>query len=229
VATYPEQRVVDQLRGGLTLVLKDRGVLPDALALVLRPKGQFRVPEGCTVQSGLGWSELQARWKVVELWTLPAGELLATQNPGLMPWVPLTDFEGPPEPIIERCREVIDDAPEAERVNLLAVTQVLTRLRYNDFGLLRLLGGHRVMIESPLIQEIVAEAVAKGKAEGKAEGGAQATRDAILTVLLTRFGAVPAQLRTLLEERVGVERIEELLSLAVRCHDLEEFRTHLLS
>jgi hypothetical protein len=202
-------------------VLKDRGVLPDALALVLRPKGQFRVPEGCTVRSGLGWSELRARWKVVELWRLPADELLATHDPGLMPWVPLTDFEGPPEPIIERCREVIDDAPEAERVNLLAVTQVLTRLRYNDFGLLSLLGGRRVMIESPLLQEIIAEAEAKGHA--------QATREAILAVLLTRFGAVPAQLRRLLEERVDAERMADLLSLAVRCHDLEEFRTHLLA
>lgn len=74
-------------------------------------------------------------------------------------------------------------APVGEKANLLAVTQVLTGLRYNDTGLLgrllNILGGRQVMIESPLIQELVAE-------------NTRTTVQAdILAILETRFGEVP--------------------------------------
>ena len=44
-----------------------------------------------------------------------------------------------------------------EKANLLEVTQVLSSLRYNDVGLLSILGGRNAMIESPLLQEFVAD------------------------------------------------------------------------
>ena len=44
----------------------------------------------------------------------------------LIPWVPLTDFGDPPELMIQRCREAIEQhASPGEKANLLAVTQVL--------------------------------------------------------------------------------------------------------
>jgi hypothetical protein len=54
---------------------------------------------------------------------------------------------------------------------LLAITQFLARLRYNDEGLFEILGGRKAMIESPLVQELrkewtedaMREACAKGK------------------------------------------------------------------
>jgi hypothetical protein len=39
VATYPERRVGRQLTGDVMLVYLDRGELPEAVTLVLRPKG----------------------------------------------------------------------------------------------------------------------------------------------------------------------------------------------
>src|SRR5207245_1654286 len=111
-----------------------------------------------------GWTSVSVSWRVVELWTLPAEQLLAANDVGLIPWVPLTAFAEPPEEILRRCRERIEQqAPAKERANLLAVSQVLARLRYSDPRLLSLFGGIGTMleIESPLIQELMASRMHK--------------------------------------------------------------------
>ena len=95
VATYPERRVGQQLTRDLMLVYLDRGELPEAVTLVLRPKGEYRVPSRRSLRSRRGLSSCNVRWRVVELWTLPAEELLAAKDVGLIPWVPLTDFADP--------------------------------------------------------------------------------------------------------------------------------------
>jgi hypothetical protein len=78
---------------------------------------------------------LGGRWRVVELWNVPAEPVLATADPGLMPWVPLMQSAEPPDVVLRRCREVIDQhATAAEREPLLTVTQVFTALRYKDPG-----------------------------------------------------------------------------------------------
>src|SRR5262245_35807639 len=79
------------------LVYLNYRVVPDGLVLVLRPKGRFRVPSSATLPGEEGWSELTLRWRVVELWTVPVERLLATREPGLMPWAPLAQFAGAPE------------------------------------------------------------------------------------------------------------------------------------
>ncbi len=45
LATYPEQRVVEQVIRGMMLTYLDRGTLPDAIVYVFQPKGQYQVPE----------------------------------------------------------------------------------------------------------------------------------------------------------------------------------------
>jgi hypothetical protein len=208
IATYPEQRLQEQLLRDSLLVYLDRRVLPEVIGLVLHPKGIFRVAESIQLESQRGWTRWQATWRIVELWTLPAQELLRTGDPGLMPWVPLTAYEGQPEPVLEQCREIIDrEALTSERLNLLAVTQVLAKLRYNDPRLLGILGGRDVMIESPLIQEIVAET----------------KHEAILTFLRARFGSVPEPVVSALRSIQDVHRLDELVDLAGRCPDLESF------
>jgi hypothetical protein len=39
------------------------------------------------------------------LWTLPAEEMLASPDVGVVPLVPLMAFEGPRDPLLRRCRE----------------------------------------------------------------------------------------------------------------------------
>ena len=83
VATYPEKRVVEQVSDDLRLVRQARGVLIDAVVLCLCPRGAYRVPESVEESSPLGWSGEALRWKVVELWTLSAEDLLTA--PTLVP------------------------------------------------------------------------------------------------------------------------------------------------
>jgi hypothetical protein len=114
----------------------------------------------------------------------------------------------PPETILERCRAAIDQhASPEERVNLLAVTQVMTRLRYNDPKLLSILGGSQIMIESPLIQEV-------------------RHRD-ILMVLRMRFASVPHDIESALQGIYDPSKVDELLQLAASCPDIETFRAHI--
>jgi hypothetical protein len=214
IATYPEQRVQTQVLRDSMLVFLDRDQLPEVLTLILQPRGNFRVTGSVELQSRHGLSRWSVRWRVVELWTLSAQELLGANDIGLLPWVPLTHFDGPPDPVLQRCRERIEqDAAKEELANMLVVTQVMTRLRYNDPQLLTILGGSRVMIESPLIQEIVA----------------RSKHDSILQFLEARFGAVPADLALQLREILDESKLEELTRHAARCPDLASFRTALSS
>ena len=178
VATYPERRVEDQLTRDLMLVYLDRGELPEAVTLVLRPKGKYQVPASRNLRSRHGLSSCRMNWRVVELWTVPAEELLQTGDIGLVPWIPLTDFADAPEKMIERCRDLIDEgAPPGEKANLLAVTQVLAFLRYNSLELLKLLGGKKVMLEVPFMDEIVLEKYGILLAETTREAVHQRHRD----------------------------------------------------
>ena len=73
---------------------------------------------------------------------------MAAGDVGLTPWVALSRLDGPPEAIVRQCRARIDrDAPPNEHVNLLAVTQFLARLRYDDPKLFQILGGRKAMSE----------------------------------------------------------------------------------
>jgi hypothetical protein len=157
---------------------------------------------------------LHITWRVVELWTVPAEELLAANDVGLIPWVPLAQFQGPPEPILEECRRRIDQqAPADERANFLAVTEVLTQLRYKEPGRLSIFGSSQIMIESPLIQGLIAEQMQKD----------------ILIVLSARFGPVPVDIRATLQGLQDEARLEDVLDWVVCCPDLAAFRKRLSS
>jgi hypothetical protein len=71
----------------------------------------------------------------VELWTIPAAELLEAGDVGLIPWVPLTDCADPPEKVMALPGYHRTARSARRKANLLAVTQVLAYLRYNDVGL----------------------------------------------------------------------------------------------
>lgn len=225
VATYPERRVAEQLTRDLMLVYLDRGELPEAVTLVLRPKGRYRVASRRNLRSPHGLSSFSAKWRVVELWTVPGERLLESQDVGLVPWLPLTDFASPPETVIRRCRDIIDlRAPPGEKANLLAVAQVLTRLRYNDAGLLStllgMLGGKEIMIESPLIQELFDERLR----EVVTENIRATVQQNILAVLEARFGEVPGDVAEPIRSIVDEGRLNALVRSAASCPDLEAFR-----
>lgn len=212
IATFPERRAEEQALRDALLVYLDRRVLPEVITLVLHPKGAFRLTGREQLASRLGFTEVTWAWRVIELWTLPARDLLAAGDVGLVPWATLAQFDGPPEVLFQECQARIEQlAPPEERDNLYAVTPVMGRLRYNDPHLLSLLGGRRVMIESPLILELMAE---------------QKQQD-IVEILEARFGTAPPEVVLAIQAIKDVPRLKELIRLASQCPDLEAFRAPL--
>jgi hypothetical protein len=115
VATYADRRIKEQLTRDALLVYLDRGVLPEVIVLVLARKGKQRVTSGRRLRSRRGLTSFSIKWHVVELWELPAEELLETGDVGLVPWAMLADSPQPPETLAQRCRDVIDrHAPAGE-------------------------------------------------------------------------------------------------------------------
>lgn len=208
LATYPEKRLIRQLVRNAMLVYLDREVFPEIIAVILRPKGRKPIPTETEIVSPLDGSRCRLQWRVVKLWEVPSDELLKAGDVGLVPWVPLTDFSETPSQVIEECRRRIDaEATDNEHQNLLAVTQVLMRLRYNARNLFRIMGGEQSMIESPLIDELIAK-----------------TRtDDILDSLESRFGSRPDDLADELRSLREPE-LKALNRFAAVCPDLESFR-----
>ena len=174
----------------------------------------------------MGFTSIHVYWKVVELWKIPAAELLAAGDIGLIPWVPLAQFDGPPEPIFRECRERIErDALPEEREGLLVATHFLAGMRYNDPGVFQLLGGNKAMIKvnSPLLREIIDEATQESERRGERRGERKATEAALVTVLVTRFGPKAEAVKAELKE-VSDKRLKALMSLVVTCPDLDTFR-----
>ena len=222
IATYPETRVTEQVVRDAMAVYLDRRVLPEVLTLVLHPKGRVRVTGAEELTSRRGWTRLACAWRVVELWTLPAASLLASllalDDVGVLPWVPLAQSDQPPEVLLRACRERIDRLAAAdEHANLLAVAQALARLRYNDPGILSIFGGRQAMIESPLIQELMQEVAA------------ERVHKAILRFLAARFGSVPPEVEAAVRAVQDESRLDNLVDWAALCPDLEAFRTRLVS
>ena len=168
----------------------------------------------------MGWSSWDLRWRVVELWTVPAEGLLALGDVGVMPWVPLSAIDGPPAPVLHRCRERIDrEASAQERENILAVAQVFAGLRYNDPALLAIFGGRQAMIESPILQEL--------KAEWSREAAHRTRHHDLITFLTARFGPEASGLSEAIHALTDDALLEELVRLAAVCPELDAFRARL--
>jgi len=212
IATYPEARVVEQVVSNTALVYLDRQIVPDVLVLFLHPRGNAPAIGATTLRSRHGWTTWPLSWRIVELWKVPAADLLAAGDVGLIPWVPLTHFDRPAESIVRECRERIDqDAPPNERENMLAVTQLLAGLRYNDPKLFQILGGRKAMIESPLLDELKAEW----------------TQDTLINFLVARFGSKAKSLESELKAITDESRLQELVKNAATCRTLSSFRKQL--
>jgi hypothetical protein len=216
IAAYPEARVAEQVIRDTALVYLDRQVIPDVLVLFLHPKGNVPAAGSAALSSQRGLTKWDLSWKAVKLWEVPADELLAAGDVGLIPWVPLSQFDGPPEQIMHECRKRIDhDAPPNEHENMLAVTQLLAGLRYNDPKLFQILGGRKAMIESPLLQELIAERTHDTMIEN------------LMTFLVARFGSKAEALESELKAIGDEARLKELVKYAATCRTLSSFRKQL--
>ncbi len=234
LATFPERRAVRQAVRDALLVFLDREEVPEVVVIVLHTKGRYRIPGRHRAASFSGQTGLSVRWRVVELWNVPAADLLATNDVGLLPWVPLARIGGPAEPVLRECRRRIEQqAPESERLNLLATCQVLGRLRYNRDMLVSIFGGTPAMTESEVMQEILADREIMAHSpvlrEMVREAHCEARQNDILRVLAARFGDVPDDLAAALRAVTDDARLDGLLEWAARCPELSAFQARLVS
>jgi hypothetical protein len=229
IESYPEQDTPEQIRKDVAMVLLTRGVLPDVVLVALRPKGNLALSRDQFLRSAHGLAELRLTVHLVNLWTVSAEELLATGDVGLIPWVPLADYSGPPEALLQECRQRIEQQgrPE-ERDNLLAITRVMAETRYNDARLLSVLGGpimsfEKVLLETPAGQRFIEQKAAEGRQ--MAEAAARETaRNAVLRTLRRRFRAVPEDLAGQLATIQEQQRLDDLLDVAIDCPNVDAFR-----
>jgi hypothetical protein len=216
INTYPEKRVAEQAADDLMLAYQHFRVLPELLTVLLHPRGKYRVTGRHEVRSRLQWSQLGSGWKVAELWTLPAEELLEANEVGVIPWVPLAKHERRPEALLEECRRRIEQqAHPADQANLLAVSQILAGLRYPHEQLLAILGGREIMF-GPLPPDVITRLRRVHSERSLTALHTYADRclhvDEFRTRLLSKrrgalWGSVHAVLRQLLIESPHVKRL----------------------
>lgn len=218
VESYPDRETEEQVLRDVASVLLERRTLPEVITIVLHPKGQYRLRGEQNVQSAQGSAELRLRWRVIEMWDVAAADLLNAGDVGLMPWLPLTRTESPPEVLLQLCRERIEQqAKPKERRNMLAVAQVMCLLRYNDPDLLDLLGGAKMISEIPYIQELIAE------------HGRETLHSVIVDLLQTRFGSIPEELGARIRSINDRTMLQQLVRLSASCPDLTAFQQQMPS
>ncbi len=150
--------------------------------LILRPAGILDIDS---------WKPLQA--EIVQSRRLPDG---------------LVEVQFHPQPDPDLFVVEIATYPEAR-----VAEQVIrdTALVYNNPKLFQILGGRKAIIESPLLQELIAER----------------TRETLITFLVARFGSKAQSLESELKAISDEPRLQELVKLAATCRTLSSFRKHL--
>jgi hypothetical protein len=146
---------------------------------------------------------------------LSAEELLRAPHIGIVPLVSLARYEGSPEVLLRRCRDRIDREGGRQRENLLAVAQMFARLHFDRPEWLDILGGRKVMIESPIFREYGAECERAGQVE------------VIVHILQDKFGPVGDEISAALGLLKEKEKLLRLSLHAASCGSLQDFAERL--
>lgn len=216
IQTYADHRLEEQVFDDLMLIYQTKRVLANAVVLILQPTGQVQVARSKEIRSSVGTTILSGSWPVVELWRMPAAPLLDLHEPGLVPWLLLMQHSPSDEIFLQECRKLIDEkAPEAERDNLLTVSQILGGLCYNMEVLSSIFGGKEVMIESPILKELMDEREAR------------TMQRVVLRFLKARFETVPTDIKNAIEMTSNRDKLDALVDWAGLCSDIDAFRQKL--
>jgi hypothetical protein len=190
-------------------LLAERERLPVVnLVFVLLPRG-YRSPGGEFRLEAAGAPTQQVWFREICLWQHEP-EPWWDAAPGLMPLFPLCRHHLRRRQAIEHAAVSITEhtRDRVQRATLLTALGIFGRLAYRDLPVMELIG-REAMKESPFYDEI------------RAEG----TRDAIKQALEVRFGREAAdEFRTALDGIHERERLAELLTTAIRCRRVSDFR-----
>jgi len=220
IETQPSADADRQILEAILLVRLARRTFPDALLVLLKPAGQASVTGETRIVTPGGTVAGALRWHVIRLWEFQAEDLFALNDVDLAPWIPLTQTAQAAEPFLTRCRALIDaQAPPDVAEEMRVVTAVLGGVRYNKRLLETIFLGGRKLIDSPILNEAV-----KGLTD---RATAAAFRKTVVRFLTKRFGGLPADIATQLDQVTDEHRLEELIDMAATCPDLAAFQSRL--
>ena len=231
IEAYPGNDVDPQVFEDILAVELVRKVTPEVVCLVLKPKGNLVVSGSRTRTSRRGLTSVSASWQVVNLWTLDAETLLAANDPGLIPWVPLARTNRPADEVLIECRDRLEQVADAnDRSGLQVVTGILASFALSRKGLEKLFSGGKPMIDSPLLHELIEQI--EERAEKRAEAKAEAKAEALAVKKIAEMQAkLEAEIQTKLEaQRANVARMSISATLEARFGSVpESVRTELAS
>jgi hypothetical protein len=194
-------------------LLSEREHLPTVcLAFVLVRRG-FRSLGGQVRLEALGRPVQQLRFREIPLWEQDP-QPWWEEVPGLMTLYPLCRHQRQPRDAVAHAAEVIEArTPEGpERADLLAYLDTFGQLAFPRLNVEAIIGSEK-MKDSPFLQNVMNE------------GRLEARRADILRILKRRFGdeetGVPA---ARLDECMDLDRLNQLLDVALDCATLDDFR-----
>ena len=208
----------------------ERGLLPASVVIYL-DRATYVLDTGRFQILGALKYQFLVDYTVVKLWEISPEPILIAGSPGLLPLVPL--MAGNPRELMVRSVERIRRVPEEK-------LEGLDRgLLLNAMGIL----ARRVLMQTE-IEELLrsdpeltkldpcywigkkdghGEGKVEGRVEGRVEGEALALQRSIRKILDSRFGLIPAELKTLVERVSEIEKLESLVLTAVHAADLGTF------
>jgi predicted transposase YdaD len=161
----------------------------------------------------------------IELGELAPGDLLAMEQPGLLPLLPLTEG-GARKEVTEQMFARLQDS---KQIDLLAIGSTLASLVFkrehsSDLEWLhrRLRAMHDILRESPYYQEILQEGRQEGREEGKLEG----QRELLLALVQARFptmARLTKKLVTVIDDSASLQDVTIKISMAQTDEEVQHY------
>jgi len=133
---------------------------------------------------------------------------------GIIPLVSLMQHEEPPEDVLEKCAERVEEAPVEFQPDLYLGLALLAFLRFSREMILKIIEVSK-MEASPLFDGIREKWIDQGLREDRI--------DAILEALEENIGCYPEDLANKLRAIQGMDTLKKLFRRAVKVKSLEEF------
>ncbi|ROQ93375.1 RpnC/YadD family protein [Desulfosoma caldarium] len=166
------------------------------------------------------------RFVLVRLWELDAEEAMETNLPCLMPFVPL--MRGGQSLVEGAERRIIDSGMNREaKGDLLTGMTILAGLVSEEIPRSIVRRRREIMMESAGYEIIKKEGYDEGLQQGLHRGMMEEAREAVMDVLVERFGKCPAVMEKIILSLESISALKSLRRHAVRVESLEAFRTFL--
>ena len=170
IENFWNQDAARQMLEAIFIVRLTYDVIPDAILIVLSPRGNEQSTSAASLESAGGTVAGLIRWQTIRMWEIDAEELFAFNDAGLAPWITLAKTSQPPKDFLERCKALLDAEPPSPRLEeLRIVTGFFAAIRYSKINVSAYFSGDSEMIYSPLLDEILKKLEARAEANAYAK------------------------------------------------------------